>query len=195
MLSRFAEDADVVICTDDGRSAALHKAVLCGRSEYFRTLFGNPVWTEQQTEQQHPQHPSAAATGDDDDGDGRGAPLPTVRLDISWAAFSHVVHWLYADELLSGPDPATAPSAASAGAAATTSEEEGDDAAPAPALDVPLAVEVLDAATRLMLPGLKNLACNALIAQSDAVDVFSLHELAALYELPRCVRLTGHPRP
>ena len=125
-------------------------------------------------QQQHP--PSSARSDEGVRGDDEREPLPTVRLDISWAAFTHVVHWLYADELLPGP--------AMASAGAADGDRSNDNATEA-ALDVPLAVELLDVATRLMLPGLKNLACAALIAQSDAIDVFSLHELATLYELPR----------
>ncbi len=178
VLSRFTDDADVVVFTEDGRSVALHRVILCGRSDYFKTMLASSFREGTAAGSgANGQQPAAADGGDDGEDAGREqeqerAPLPSIHLDISWAALSNVVHWLYSDELL--------PPAAGAGG-----PSEGDDEPP-PALAVAVAVEVLDAATRFMLPGLRNLCCTALVEQSDAVDVFSLHELASLYELPRC---------
>jgi ankyrin repeat/BTB/POZ domain-containing protein 1 len=52
-------------------------------------------------------------------------------------------------------------------------------------LALPLVFEVLDAATRFMLPGLRNLCVAALIEQASLVDPFELYSLAMLYDLPR----------
>lgn len=179
VLSRFVEDADVVIFTEDGRSVALHRVLLCGRSEFFRTMFassfregqgGGTVGPEEGGREQQQQPEAGDREG--------GRALPSVHLDISWAALRQVVTWLYADELLPPPPQ---PSSLSS----TTEEEEGDGEKRRPAMDVALAVEVLDAATRFLLQGLRTLCCQCLIEQSDAVDVFSLLDLATLYELPR----------
>eukprot|EP00624_Nannochloropsis_granulata_P004772 evm.model.NODE_33880_length_9695_cov_19.565859.4 len=52
-------------------------------------------------------------------------------------------------------------------------------------LSVPVVFEVLDAATRYMLPGLRNQCSNALIEMAEEIDVFSLLEMARMYDLPR----------
>jgi hypothetical protein len=40
-VTRFPEDADVVVFTIDGKSFALHRVILCARSQYFRIMLNS----------------------------------------------------------------------------------------------------------------------------------------------------------
>ena len=52
-------------------------------------------------------------------------------------------------------------------------------------LSPPLVFDVLEAANRYLLPGLRALCGAVLVDYSEEIDVFYLHSLARLYDLPR----------
>ena len=186
VLTRFPDDADVVIFTTDGKSFALHRAMLCARSQYFRIML-NSGFSEGQ------------GGGGGGGGEG-GVPGTDAGVDAGAGAMEEgrrgrrrgrgiasTEEEEEEEEEEEGVSSEALPSihlSISSEALRKVLEYMYCDECLAP-LSVPVVFEVLDAATRYMLPGLRNQCSNALIEMAEEIDVFSLLEMARMYDLPR----------
>ena len=143
----FRHFSDVCVCVEssrDGGAASyfhLHRFVLEQRSEYFKALFASPL--------KGGQRPSVPTVAGDDDGGGGSGDAATSVLTVTMQetrrqVFATAVSFIYSN---TAPDLSD-----SAGGA----DDDDDDVRMEEA--VSRALEVLDLAERLVLPGLKTLA-------------------------------------
>ncbi|GAB5030996.1 ankyrin repeat and btb poz domain-containing protein 1 [Nannochloropsis oceanica] len=194
VVTRFPDDADVVIFTADGKSFALHRVILCARSQYFRTMLK-----------------SGFAEGQGGGGGG-GEAVPGAGAGVDAGAGS-------VEEGIGGRRKASSIASTEdgkeEGAEEEGAEEEGAEEEDASSgallsihlsissealrkvleymycdecltpLSVPAVFEVLDAATRYMLSGLRKQCSNALMENAEEIDIFFLLELGRMYDLPR----------
>ncbi|EWM28152.1 ankyrin repeat and btb poz domain-containing protein 1 isoform 2 [Nannochloropsis gaditana] len=196
VVTRFPEDADVVLFTGDGKSFALHRVILAARSPYFRTMLRSGFKEGQQAGRLIVPH-----------------ILPTMEVSAETRIFSSEINYKGSKRVmgekkdLEKKKPSNQDQVEEKGANACCDASEPQALPsihlslsgealrrviefmycdePLSPLEVPLVFDVLDAATLFMLPGLRNYCVSALMEHVDKIDIFSLLEVARLYDLPR----------